>query len=166
MAGMDIGASVGRKEDERFLRGRGQYVGDFRIPGAREGAFVRSSVAHGFLRSITIPEKHRGMVVTAERYYLRQTDQSDIFSWRLKVFAGADPGRRQGGPVLPGIERLADDQNPNLTAWASAQVRMHNELVKKDIALSLPNHGAGPGGTPGRLLFLQPLYFIQAPQEV
>jgi aerobic carbon-monoxide dehydrogenase large subunit len=66
MAGMGIGASVGRKEDERFLRGRGQYVGDFRIPGAREVAFVRSSVAHAYLRSITIPEKHKGMVVTAD----------------------------------------------------------------------------------------------------
>ena len=61
-----IGASVGRKEDERFLRGRGQYVGDFRIPGAREVAFVRSSVAHAYLRSITIPDKHKGMVVTAD----------------------------------------------------------------------------------------------------
>jgi carbon-monoxide dehydrogenase large subunit len=66
MVGMGIGASVGRKEDGRFLRGRGQYVGDFRIPGAREVAFVRSSVAHAYLRSITIPDKHKGMVVTAD----------------------------------------------------------------------------------------------------
>src|SRR6516164_5000297 len=66
MAGTGIGASVARKEDERFLRGRGQYVGDFRIAGTREVAFVRSSVAHAYLRSIAIPEKHRGMVVTAD----------------------------------------------------------------------------------------------------
>jgi len=66
MARMGIGASVGRKEDERFLRGRGQYVGDFRIHGAREVAFVRSSVAHAYLRSITIPEKHRGKVLAAD----------------------------------------------------------------------------------------------------
>ena len=66
MAGMGIGASVARKEDERFLRGRGQYVGDFQIAGTREVAFVRSSVAHAYLRSIAIPEKHRGMVVTAD----------------------------------------------------------------------------------------------------
>ena len=66
MVGMGIGASVARKEDERFLRGRGQYVGDFQIAGTREVAFVRSSVAHAYLRSITIPEKHRGMVVTAD----------------------------------------------------------------------------------------------------
>src|SRR3974390_1519773 len=66
MAEFGVGASVARKEDERFLRGRGQYVGDFRIAGTREVAFVRSSIAHAYLRSITIPEKHRGRVVTAD----------------------------------------------------------------------------------------------------
>jgi carbon-monoxide dehydrogenase large subunit len=66
MPATGIGASVARKEDERFLRGRGQYVGDFRIPGTHEVAFVRSPVAHARLRSITIPEKHKGSVVTAD----------------------------------------------------------------------------------------------------
>jgi CO/xanthine dehydrogenase Mo-binding subunit len=66
MAGMGIGASVGRKEDERFLRGRGQYVGDFRIPGTREVAFVRSPVAHARLRTVTIPGKHKNAVFTAD----------------------------------------------------------------------------------------------------
>jgi aerobic carbon-monoxide dehydrogenase large subunit len=65
MAGTGIGASAGRKEDKRFLRGRGQYVGDFRIPGAREVAFLRSSVAHARLLSIHIPEKLKGAVFTA-----------------------------------------------------------------------------------------------------
>jgi aerobic carbon-monoxide dehydrogenase large subunit len=66
MAETGIGASVARKEDERFLRGRGQYVGDFRIPGTREVAFVRSPVAHARLTSVIIPEKHRSAVVTAD----------------------------------------------------------------------------------------------------
>jgi len=70
------------------------------------------------------------------------------------------------GPVLPGIERLADDQNPNLTPWASAHVRMHNELVKKGHRAFSAQSRCWPGGTPGQLLFLQPLYFVQTPQEV
>src|ERR1700730_2476159 len=37
------------------------------------------------------------------------------------------------GPVLPGVERLADDQNPNLTPWAATQIRMHNDLVLDDL---------------------------------
>ena len=61
-----IGASVPRKEDERFLRGRGQYVGDFQMPAMRDVAFVRSPVAHARLRSVAIPEKHKDAVVTAD----------------------------------------------------------------------------------------------------
>jgi carbon-monoxide dehydrogenase large subunit len=66
MAEFGVGASVVRKEDDRFLRGRGQYVGDFRIAGAREVAFVRSPVAHARLKHIHIPEQFRGSVFTAE----------------------------------------------------------------------------------------------------
>ena len=66
IAGHGIGAAVPRKEDERFLRGQGQYVGDLRIPGTREVAFVRSPVAHARLRQITVPEECRGAVFTAK----------------------------------------------------------------------------------------------------
>src|SRR5947209_3868687 len=65
MAGQGVGASVLRKEDERFLRGHGQYVADFRLPGAREVAFVRSSVAHGRIRNVHVPDEHKGAVFTA-----------------------------------------------------------------------------------------------------
>ncbi|MGH7247562.1 MAG: xanthine dehydrogenase family protein molybdopterin-binding subunit, partial [Pseudomonadota bacterium] len=61
-----MGASVLRKEDDRFLRGRGQYVGDFRLAGTREVAFVRSPVAHARLRRINIPAKFRTVVFTAD----------------------------------------------------------------------------------------------------
>jgi len=60
-----IGASVIRKEDDRFLRGRGQFVGDFRLAGMREVAFVRSPVAHARLHRIAVPERFRDAVFTA-----------------------------------------------------------------------------------------------------
>jgi aerobic carbon-monoxide dehydrogenase large subunit len=66
MSGHGVGASVLRKEDDRFLRGRGQYVADFRIPGTREVAFVRSAVAHARIRSVHVPEAHRDAVFTAK----------------------------------------------------------------------------------------------------
>lgn len=47
-----IGAPVERVEDLRFLRGRGQYVDDLARPGQLHAAIVRSSVAHGRLRSV------------------------------------------------------------------------------------------------------------------
>ena len=61
-----IGASVLRKEDDRFLRGRGQYVGDYRISGMQEVAFVRSPVAHARLLSINVPAELRTKVFTAD----------------------------------------------------------------------------------------------------
>jgi carbon-monoxide dehydrogenase large subunit len=65
MSGSGVGASVLRKEDDRFLRGRGQYVADFRIAGAREVAFIRSPVAHAEIGDIHIPERFKDRVFTA-----------------------------------------------------------------------------------------------------
>jgi aerobic carbon-monoxide dehydrogenase large subunit len=64
-AAFGIGASVLRKEDDRFLRGRGQYVGDFRLAGMQEVAFVRSPVAHARLHRLHVPEQFRSAVFTA-----------------------------------------------------------------------------------------------------
>jgi carbon-monoxide dehydrogenase large subunit len=66
MSDQGVGASVLRKEDDRFLRGRGQYVADFRFPNSREVAFVRSTAAHARIRKIHIPDEHRNAVFTAD----------------------------------------------------------------------------------------------------
>src|SRR5215469_9384273 len=47
-----IGSPVERVEDRRFLRGTGTYVADLSRPGLLHAAILRSSVAHGRIRSI------------------------------------------------------------------------------------------------------------------
>jgi carbon-monoxide dehydrogenase large subunit len=47
---------VPRKEDDRYLRGQGQYVGNIRMVGMRDVAFTRSPVAHARVRAIRKPE--------------------------------------------------------------------------------------------------------------
>ena len=47
-----LGQSVQRKEDERFLTGRGLYVEDVQRPGMLYLGFVRSPHAHAIVRSI------------------------------------------------------------------------------------------------------------------
>jgi carbon-monoxide dehydrogenase large subunit len=54
-----------RKEDDRFLHGRGQYIGDLRFAQMREVAFVRSPVAHARLIGVRIPAHLRSSVFTA-----------------------------------------------------------------------------------------------------
>jgi carbon-monoxide dehydrogenase large subunit len=66
MATFGVGASVLRKEDDRFLRGRGQYVGDVRMAGMKEVAFLRSPVAHARIVGIGIPPELRSSVFTAD----------------------------------------------------------------------------------------------------
>lgn len=47
-----IGQPVRRTEDPVLLRGEGRYTDDFALEGQLYGAFVRSTVAHGVIRSI------------------------------------------------------------------------------------------------------------------
>lgn len=60
-----IGASVKRKEDERFLKGQGEYVANIRMPGMQDVAFVRSPIAHGYITKIEKPEQHLSKIYTA-----------------------------------------------------------------------------------------------------
>ena len=49
-----IGSPVERREDLRFVRGRGQYVDDLSPAGLLHAVILRSSVAHGRIRSIDL----------------------------------------------------------------------------------------------------------------
>ena len=41
-----MGHSVKRKEDQRFVQGKGTYVDDVRLPGMVYGQMIRSPYAH------------------------------------------------------------------------------------------------------------------------
>jgi hypothetical protein len=47
-----IGSPVERIEDPRFLRGRGQFVGDLKREGMFHAAILRSPVAHGVVTAV------------------------------------------------------------------------------------------------------------------
>ena len=47
-----IGTARKRKEDARFIRGKGNYVDDIKLKGMLHGDFVRSSHAHALIKSI------------------------------------------------------------------------------------------------------------------
>lgn len=61
-----VGAPLARKEDDRFMRGRGRYVADIKPAGTRDVAFLRSPLAHGRITGISIPDDIRAHVFTAE----------------------------------------------------------------------------------------------------
>ena len=51
-----IGTARKRKEDARFIRGKGNYVDDIKLPGMLHGDFVRSAHAHALITSIDTEE--------------------------------------------------------------------------------------------------------------
>jgi carbon-monoxide dehydrogenase large subunit len=55
MAKGGVGESVLRKEDERFLHGRGQYVSDIKLAGMLHAAFLRSPHAHARIKAVRKP---------------------------------------------------------------------------------------------------------------
>ena len=61
-----IGARIPRKEDARHLKGKAQFVGDIKIAGTWEAAFVRSPLAHARITAIHKPQGAEARVFTAE----------------------------------------------------------------------------------------------------
>lgn len=60
-----VGARLLRKEDERLMRGRGEFVADIRLAGMQDVAFVRSPLAHARIRNIAILPAHKDRVFIA-----------------------------------------------------------------------------------------------------
>src|ERR671922_2267937 len=59
-----FGKSIKRREDPRFITGRGQYVDDLKLPGLTYAAFVRSPHAHARINGIDVSQAkaHPGVV--------------------------------------------------------------------------------------------------------
>jgi carbon-monoxide dehydrogenase large subunit len=49
---LSVGAPLARFEDERFVKGEAQYVGDLKVPGMLHAAVVRSLAAHARIVSV------------------------------------------------------------------------------------------------------------------
>src|SRR5258705_1667089 len=52
MSTTGIGAAVRRREDQRFITGRGHFTGDFSRPGEAHAVFIRSPHAHARIRAV------------------------------------------------------------------------------------------------------------------
>ncbi|HEV8472314.1 MAG TPA: molybdopterin cofactor-binding domain-containing protein [Methylomirabilota bacterium] len=59
-----FGKSIKRREDPRFITGRGNYTDDLKLPGMTYAAFVRSPHAHAKIRKIDVTraKAHPGVV--------------------------------------------------------------------------------------------------------
>ncbi len=95
--------SVPRKEDARFLRGKGTFVDDIALPGMLYGAILRSPLAHARIRSIDTlaAQAHPSVeaVITGETLAGRNLAWMPTLSADVQAVLATDKVRFQGQEV-------------------------------------------------------------------
>src|SRR6185437_13919489 len=90
-----VGQPVRRKEDDTLVRGKGKYTDDFSLPGQAYAWIVRSSHAHGLIRSI-------------------DTARARAMPGVLGVWTGADLAAANYNPFTCGMPLKSRDGSPLL----------------------------------------------------
>jgi carbon-monoxide dehydrogenase large subunit len=95
--------SFPRKEDARFIRGKGTFVDDIQLPGMLHGAILRSPLAHARIVSIDIAaaEGHPKViaVITGQMLEARQLAWMPTLSSDVQAVLATDKVRFQGQEV-------------------------------------------------------------------
>jgi carbon-monoxide dehydrogenase large subunit len=103
-----FGKSIKRREDPRFISGRGQYVDDIKLPGMTYAAFVRSPHAHARIKGIDVSaaKTHPGVVAV-----FTGKDMAGVNSlpcgWDLRKEKGV-PGVVQDLAIVPHMPLTSD----------------------------------------------------------
>src|SRR5271163_4183246 len=117
-----VGQPVRRKEDDTLVRGKGKYTDDFSLPGQAYAWIVRSSHAHGILRSV-------------------DTETARAMPGVLGVWTGADLASANYGPFTCGLPLKSRDGSPllqtNRMALATDKVRYVGDPVAFVVAETL-----------------------------
>jgi carbon-monoxide dehydrogenase large subunit len=117
-----VGQPVLRKEDDTLVRGMGKYTDDFNLPGQAYAWIVRSSHAHGIIKSI-------------------DTAAAKAMPGVLGVWTGADLAPAGYGPYTCGLPLKNRDGTPllqtNRTALMSDKVRYVGDPVAFVVAETL-----------------------------
>ena len=128
-----IGASVTRKEDKKFLTGKGRYTDDINRPGQTHAYFVRSDVAHANIKSIDTKAASAASGVVA--VYTGEDVAADgiggpICGWVVPCRDGS-PTKEPPHPILAnGKVRYVGDHVAVVIAETLAQAKSAAELVE------------------------------------
>ena len=105
-----LGASRRRVEDNRFIRGKGNYIDDIVLPGMLHMEILRSPVAHARIKSIDVSKAYDipgvRLVLTGEMMAARNLAWMPTLSYDTQAVLATDKVRFQGQEVAAVI---ADD---------------------------------------------------------
>ncbi|MDP7100950.1 MAG: xanthine dehydrogenase family protein molybdopterin-binding subunit [Rhodospirillales bacterium] len=131
-----IGASVLRKEDRRFITGKGNYTDDINRPGQTYAYFLRSNVAHATLNGVdtSAAESAEGVIAVFTGTDLAAAEVGGLpCGWGL-TFQNGDPMIEPPHPVLAqGKVRHVGDPVAVVIAESKKQAKVAAALIKLDL---------------------------------
>ena len=135
MSATGIGASVRRKEDQRFLTGRGHYTDDINRPGQTHAYILRSPYAHAKIRKIDTSRAMAAPGVVA--VFTGKDMAADSVGglpcgWQIHSRDG-EPMKEPGHPPLV-VDRVrhVGDQVAVVIAESRSQAKDAAELIEVD----------------------------------
>ncbi len=135
MSATGLGASVRRKEDLRFITGRGQYTDDINRPGQAYAYFLRSPHAHAEIKSLDTKAARKAdgvlAVLTGDDIAADKVGGL-ICGWMIHSKDGS-PMKAGAHPALAqGKVRYVGDHVAVVIAETLAQARDASEKIKVD----------------------------------
>jgi carbon-monoxide dehydrogenase large subunit len=130
-----IGASVRRKEDVRFLTGRGTYTDDINRPGQTYAYILRSSQAHAKIKSIDVSKARAASGVVA--VFTGADMAADNIGglpcgWLVKNKDGSPMREPPHPPLVVDRVRHVGDHIAVVIAESKAQAKDAAELIEVD----------------------------------
>src|SRR5882724_1509556 len=135
MADTGMGASVKRKEDQRFITGKGQYTDDINRPGQTWAYFVRSPHAHATLKKIDAAAALASpgcLAVLTGADIAKDKVGGLICGWAIKSKDGSDMKAGAHPALAQGKVRYVGDHVAVIIAETLAQARDGAEKVVVD----------------------------------
>jgi carbon-monoxide dehydrogenase large subunit len=145
-----------RKEDPRFVRGKGRFVDDIQLPGMLHLALLRAPIAHGRILSVDISaaEAHPKvkLVVTGAMLAERGLAWMPTMSNDVQAILATDKVRFQGQEVAFVVAEdryaardaleLIDVEYEQLPAVVNARTALHpsTPVIRDDLAGKTDNH--------------------------
>lgn len=130
-----IGARVLRKEDKRFITGKGKYTDDMVVPGMKHSVFVRSPHAHAKIKSIdtSAAMKMPGVIDILNGDQLAEDGIGNIIcGWMIHSKDGSPMNMGAWRPLAQGTVRYVGDAVAIVIADTKAQARDAAEAVVVD----------------------------------
>lgn len=128
-----IGARVARKEDKRFITGKGRYTDDMTVPGMKHAIFVRSPHAHAKIKKINTKaaEKMPGVVAILNGKQMAEDAIGNLIcGWMIHSKDGSPMNMGAWRPIAVDTVRYVGDAVAIVIADTREQARDAADAVE------------------------------------